>query len=327
MQNFKAAQALTNKALIEQLKSLVSDEKSNILSQIPLIRELFERQIHLRVGYSNFAVFCEEKLGISKNQAWKRCQAAMITRAYPSVREMLEKGETTVSCVAMLCPKITQANEKAIIEGIRGKNNKEAQFFLSTINHSGERIDREPTVEIRIELTKEQLAKLERARRILGQNRTEISNADVLEEALDLLLSKRDPMIKAQMVAEKKGAKSAAPEKLEDCTKQAHESCLNLHQSEESCPKQTSSEKFGQGIGQTRYIPVDVRRQVFLRDEGRCTFVSKDGRRCEETLGLQLDHITMFCRGGAANVENLRIVCKNHNIFLAKEALGREYMR
>ena len=135
-------------------------------------------------------------------------------------------------------------------------------------------------------------------------------------------------MIKAQLAAAKKSAKSAAPEKSKDGAMQPHEVCINLHQTAETCQTLTFSGKLPLGesgpisnIGQTRYIPADVRREVFLRDEGRCTFVSKDGRRCDETVGLHLDHIRMFCRGGEGSLENLRLMCKNHNIYLAEENL------
>jgi 5-methylcytosine-specific restriction endonuclease McrA len=324
MKNSEPVKALTDKDLMAQLTFLIATEKNNVLQQIPLIRELFERKIHLSLGYSNFAVYCEESLGLSKSQAWKRCQAGLVARFFPRVWEMLEKGETSVSCVAMLAPKITAANEAAIIDGIRGKNKKEAEFFLSTISHSGHRIDREPTVEIRVELNKEQLAKFEKAKRILGQNRKEISNADVLESALDLLLLQRDPLIKAQTQAKKKRETSATPGELEDGARLEHQSCINLQHQAKSCPTATSPGEFG--LGRTRYVPAEVRKQVFLRDEGRCTFVSEDGKRCEETAGLQLDHIIMFCRGGGATSHNLRLLCKNHNIFLSKQALGREHV-
>ncbi len=76
-----------------------------------------------------------------------------------------------------------------------------------------------------------------------------------------------------------------------------------------------------------RYVPAQVTRDVWRRDEARCTFVSKHDQRCRETAGLELDHATPVCRGGESTVENLRLRCRAHNQHAAERALGTQYMR
>ena len=78
--------------------------------------------------------------------------------------------------------------------------------------------------------------------------------------------------------------------------------------------------------GHSRRPTADVRRQVWKRDGRRCTFVSPDGHRCQETRGLELDHILPFALGGASTVENLRVVCKTHNLHLARVAFGDDLL-
>jgi hypothetical protein len=57
----------------------------------------------------------------------------------------------------------------------------------------------------------------------------------------------------------------------------------------------------------SRYIPTAVRRAVYLRDCGRCSFVSEDGRRCEARARLELDHVRPWARLGAAVVDDIRL--------------------
>jgi len=76
----------------------------------------------------------------------------------------------------------------------------------------------------------------------------------------------------------------------------------------------------------SRYVPAEVRRQVWERDQGRCTFVSDDGRRCEATHRLQLHHDIPFGRGGPARVANVRVMCNLHNDLLARRDYGDEHM-
>jgi len=59
--------------------------------------------------------------------------------------------------------------------------------------------------------------------------------------------------------------------------------------------------------------PAAVKRAVYLRDRGRCTFVSKDGRPCESRRFLQFDHVLGAAVGGAFTVANVRLRCGPHN--------------
>lgn len=76
-----------------------------------------------------------------------------------------------------------------------------------------------------------------------------------------------------------------------------------------------------------RRIPAAVRRAVWERDGGRCTYVSPDGHRCEEREQLELDHVLPVARGGHATVENLRLLCRAHNRQAAEREFGREAVR
>jgi len=60
----------------------------------------------------------------------------------------------------------------------------------------------------------------------------------------------------------------------------------------------------------SRHIPAEVKRAVWLRDLGRCTFVGANHRRCTARGFLEFDHIVPFAVGGEATVENLRLLCK-----------------
>src|SRR5205823_5805872 len=55
----------------------------------------------------------------------------------------------------------------------------------------------------------------------------------------------------------------------------------------------------------SRHIPAEVKRAVWLRDLGRCTFVGANNRRTARGF-LEFDHIVLFAVGGEATVENLR---------------------
>lgn len=70
-----------------------------------------------------------------------------------------------------------------------------------------------------------------------------------------------------------------------------------------------------QGPPAGRHIPNAVRRAVWSRDGGRCTFTGTEGRRCAATGGLEFHHRVPYARGGGATEENLELRCRAHNLY------------
>jgi hypothetical protein len=85
----------------------------------------------------------------------------------------------------------------------------------------------------------------------------------------------------------------------------------------------TRSPRAAKACSDGRYVPREVRRQAVARDGMQCSFVAEDGRRCEETGFLELDHVVPVARGGSAS-EGVRVLCRSHNQFEAERILGRE---
>ena len=75
---------------------------------------------------------------------------------------------------------------------------------------------------------------------------------------------------------------------------------------------QTSAAKAGGGTG--RAIPAAVKRAVWRRDRGRCSYVDRtSGRRCGSQHLLQIDHVVPYAQGGTAEPNNLRLLCAAHH--------------
>jgi 5-methylcytosine-specific restriction endonuclease McrA len=61
-----------------------------------------------------------------------------------------------------------------------------------------------------------------------------------------------------------------------------------------------------------RTIPAGVRRSVWARDGGQCTYVGTSGR-CTEQGFLGFHHVVPFAAGGETSVENMTLLCRAHN--------------
>ena len=76
-----------------------------------------------------------------------------------------------------------------------------------------------------------------------------------------------------------------------------------------------------------RRISKALRDRVYARDKGRCTFVGANGKRCNSTWDLEIDHIIPVARGGDDSPDNLRLLCRKHNIQQAEKVYGRKFMK
>jgi 5-methylcytosine-specific restriction endonuclease McrA len=77
----------------------------------------------------------------------------------------------------------------------------------------------------------------------------------------------------------------------------------------------------------SRHIPEGIRDEVFVRDNGQCSFVASDGTRCQCKKDLQIDHIIPYSAGGTHDLSNLRLLCGAHNRLAAERTLGKQIMQ
>jgi 5-methylcytosine-specific restriction endonuclease McrA len=75
---------------------------------------------------------------------------------------------------------------------------------------------------------------------------------------------------------------------------------------------------------ESRYIPAEVRRTVWKRDDGQCAFVSHTGRRCTARGWLEFHHVEPYMLGGKATIENIELRCRTHNAYEGELVFGRK---
>ena len=61
--------------------------------------------------------------------------------------------------------------------------------------------------------------------------------------------------------------------------------------------------------------PVAAREKhtVILRDQNRCTYVSREGRRCSRRRWIHAHHIKEVSQGGLNETSNLQLLCSAHH--------------
>ncbi len=82
----------------------------------------------------------------------------------------------------------------------------------------------------------------------------------------------------------------------------------------------------GEAAAHSRYIPEAIRRAVYERDGGCCTYVDETGRRCNSTHKVTFEHRSGFARTHVHSVDDIVVMCEAHNQHAADKMYGRAFM-
>ncbi|MGZ5280001.1 MAG: HNH endonuclease [Pseudobdellovibrionaceae bacterium] len=59
-------------------------------------------------------------------------------------------------------------------------------------------------------------------------------------------------------------------------------------------------------------IPISIKRLIWRKSQGQCCY-QHHGKRCSSRFQLQMDHIVSLAKGGSNSLENLQLLCRQHN--------------
>ena len=69
-----------------------------------------------------------------------------------------------------------------------------------------------------------------------------------------------------------------------------------------------------------------MKRAVWERDQGRCTFTSECGQRCTARARLEFEHAEPVACSGRATIEWIRLRCRAHDQPEAERPFGAGFM-
>jgi hypothetical protein len=297
--------------LLAQTKSLATQERKIGIDVLHHLREIEARRLFASLGFSSLFEYCVKELGYAGGSAHRRISAMRLLREVPEYESKLQEGTVTVSSLSQLQGFLVQEKRQLgkvypkeakieLLEQVEGKSFEQTARVLAAISPEQVRPEKarvinEEDTEIRFTADRVLMAKLERLKNLMGHQTQAQTYAGLIGELADLALKKLDPLEKKSEL-------------------------LPISEVKKTEEKGTVVRMMAQ---QNRYIPEKIRRFVWQRDHGRCSFVDrKSGRRCESRHALEIDHIHPVGKGGTSEVGNLRLLCAVHNQFAAIESYG-----
>jgi hypothetical protein len=328
---------LSDESLLRSLIALVAQERATTAEMLAHIAEVDERKLYLPAGYPSMFAYCVGELHFSEDAAAKRIQAARAARRFPVIFAAVASGRLHLSGVVLLAPHLVEETAADLIAAAGHRTKSEIEQLLANWfpksdlltwvagmpagpggeEHAPGHVD-DPQVVAKSGADSAQLV----PERVESHDRlTPLSSRSV---ALQATLT---PATSEKLRYAQELLGHSVPEGDIDRLL-ARVLDLAIPQLEKQKFGATPRPRAGNGKSSNpRTIPARVRRAVWKRDGGRCTFVGEGGHRCEARKPLQFDHTLEVARGGEATVENVRLLCRAHNQHAAERTFGAEFMR
>lgn len=330
---------LDDRALASALTSLAGREREATVALILHLGEFDARQLYRGAGFPSLFQYCVTVLRLSEDAAANRIAAARMARGFPAIVEMLLEGRLSPTTVRLIAAHATPDSRAELVAMADGKTRRQVEEELAR---------RFPSAEVR-----PSIRPLGPAIPNVVPSAMPASTPSVGDAVLNSEASKPEPpaptaapplllapvaAAPAQGAADRYELRFSVRADTLDKLKMAQD--LLSH----AIPNGDLSQVFDRALGalvedllrrrfalteaprsegtSTAREPSAVRRGVYLRDRGRCTYVAPDGRRCEARRFLQFDHIRLRADGGEFTVDNIRLRCGPHNRLESERVLG-----
>jgi hypothetical protein len=357
--------AISDDDLLRRLAEILTRSRRVEKDLVAHIAEADERRLYAREAFPSMFAYCTEALHLSESEAYLRIAVARTSREHPMILPMLGDGRLHLSGIAQLAPHLTRENRDALLRRATHRSKRQIEELIAEVTPREDvpalmrRLPERrtpPSAEPRtpsgmgrtVAPSPVQLAEdlqgpasvstaLESARplpafvssgpegarpspppvvRPLAPGRYKVqftASAGLYEklERLRALMRSRVPDGDLGTIIE-----AAVTEKLERL--EARRFAATSHPRKSLSETDTSSA--------SRHIPAAVRRAVRERDGNRCRYVDATGRRCGERGRLEFHHLHPFGVGGDHRPENVRLMCRAHNAYMAEHDYGREAM-
>lgn len=318
--------ALPDDQLLSELNRFAASEKQCTAHLVAHLAELDVRKLHLGLGFSSLFKYGCEVLHLSEHETYNRIEAARLARKFPVVLDLLSDGEVNLTTLRLLAPLLTADNHRELLALSARKSKREVEELVA-------RTAPRPDVPSSVRKVPVRRAAPAPAPVV----------ADVARPAATPLLVV--PAVVAPLTAPPPKRPVVAPlspdryqmtftvdadtrdtlRRLQDLLRHSIPSgdaaqivqralAMLLKEVERKQCSATSRPRKARPVApHSRHIPAEVNRAAHERDEGKCAFVGKNGRRCGETGFIQRHHLTPYAASGEAKVENIRLYCSRHN--------------
>ena len=326
---------VSNEDLISNLKNLVKTERRVGVEILHHLKEVERRDLHLKLGYSSLFIYMVEELKYAEGSANRRIAALRLLNSIPvmeakKVEEKINAGVMSLTTVAMVqdlvCHKkkenepMTVGDKLETLKSIEGLSKKQTEAVLiakapEAFTHKEKvRPVTSDLTELKILAHSKLMAKLKRIKELRSHKNVNPTYGELLEDMADLVLKKLDPINDSITVDECSNATNKNIDERKSVNPAFLEKLISNKTTASIKSTQILTSMGAPGGAASRYIPAYIRKEVWSRDRGKCTYTNPHtNKTCGSTHLIQFEHVMPFALGGEHTLQNLTLHCANHN--------------
>lgn len=321
---------LSDADLVACLHGLAGRERDAMSDLVAHLAEFDTRDIHLREGYGSLFVYCRDALAFSEHEAYNRIEVARAARRFPVILDLLKEGSVNLTSVRLLAPHLTPENHRGVLASARGKRKSEVEQIVARLAPWPDVppiIRKLPSLgPARPSQASSGAAPLEPTHAPLASPSGQPTAATVTALAPDRykfqLTVGGDTLEKLRLA--KDMLRHAIPSGDDAALFDRALTALLADLARKKFAATDSPRPSRSTAADSRHVPAEVKRAVWLRDLGCCAFVGTSGRRCGERGFLEFHHLRPYAAGGPATVPNIQLRCRRHNDYESRAYFKRD---
>ncbi len=345
--------SMSDDELLRRLADLLRQSRRVEADLVAHIAEVDERRLYAREASPSMFAYCTEVLRLSEAEAYLRIAAARASREHPVLLAMLADGRLHLTAIAKVAPHLTRDNRDnrdTLLARAAHRSKREIEELVAEL---APRPDA-PSLMRKLPESRTKGQRPDRAvpPREIGRDRVDPASPELRPDGvakLELVASSAAPPAVVELLAPalykvQFTASAALHDKLERLRALMRPSVPDgdlaaiIEQAVTEKLERLEARRFALTKAprkalaasatspRTRHIPAAVRRAVHERDGGRCRYVDDEGRRCTAREGLEFHHRHPFGHGGDHSPQNLLLMCRAHNGYLADVDYGTRAM-
>ena len=131
---FEKLNRLSSEELTCSLEKVAALERRNVAAFIAHLVEIYERKLHLELGYSGLFNYCVERFRLSEGSAGSRCRVAEVARRLPQVLDALAAGKISLTVASLLARELTEENVERVLADSEGMTKKQAEDYRAALS-------------------------------------------------------------------------------------------------------------------------------------------------------------------------------------------------
>jgi hypothetical protein len=264
---------MSDDKLLKSVLLEVKKEKDQLHIVLLHLKEIYRRRLFTEYNRKTLNEYCVTELGYTRGEAYYRVTAMKLMANSDQIEKAIQKGELSLTAAVVAHDYLTKQPDKSVAK----KEEVISKIVGVPISKAKEILSIAPSRPSHSQ-QKELAPKLKVSKKVL----------ELLNELQDLTGEDQSKLLEVALESKLKQVRKC-----------------ELKAIRRPSPVQST---------RSRYIPQVIKRKIRKRASYTCEHVSMHRGRCTESRNLEFDHHAVpYSKGGKNTLDNLRLVCKNHN--------------